>query len=83
MKIILAAAIVATLTGCAPMNADKARRAVEAVGVTDVQINGIAILGCGEKDMFRSKFTGKDSKGNPVSGAVCGGFFKGATVRFD
>jgi len=83
MKAIFAAAIVLTLTGCLPMNDEKAVRAIEAVGITDVQINGIAIFGCDEKDTFRSKFTGKDSKGNPVSGAVCGGFFKGATVRFD
>ena len=83
MKIVIAALLVLALAGCLPMSDERARRALEGSGITDIQIGGMAILGCGEKDTFRSKFTGKDSKGNAVSGSVCGGIFKGATVRFD
>ncbi len=83
MRLIFAIALVGTLTACLPMSDERARRALEGSGITDIQIGGMAILGCGEKDTFRSKFTGKDARGRPVSGAVCGGLFKGATVRFD
>jgi len=48
-----------------------------------ISIGGYAFWGCGKEDEFKSKFNAISPKGEAVSGVVCGGFFKGYTVRFD
>lgn len=83
MKALLGVVVCAMLAGCAPMADDTARRALEANGLKDVKLQGIALIGCDEKDFFRKKFTATTAAGKQVEGAVCGGFFKGATVRYD
>lgn len=52
-------------------------------GYTEVEIEGYTFFGCGEGDVFRTSFSGKTIAGISVSGTVCKGFFKGATIRID
>lgn len=60
-----------------------ARRALEDAGFTDVHIGGWSMFWCDSKsDMFTTTFTAKNPQGRAVSGAVCNGWFKGATIRF-
>ena len=82
-KQLLVMALALSLTACAPMSNDRATRALEAQGFTEIEFHGMAIIGCGESDFFRKEFTAKGSNGVAVSGVVCGGWFKGATVRLD
>lgn len=81
-KTLIAIACLVTLSACG-VNADDGRSALEAQGITNVVIGGHAFFGCGEKDSFRSKFTGTGVNGKPVSGVLCGGFLKGITVRYN
>lgn len=82
-KQLLAVALALSLAACAPMSDDRAIRALEAQGFTEIKFQGIAFFGCGEEDFLRKEFTAKGANGVPVSGVVCGNFFKGATVRID
>ena len=60
-----------------------ARRALENIGFTDIQLNGYAMFaGCGKDDSFVTTFRAKNSNGKYVEGVVCSGWMKGATVRF-
>ena len=70
------------LAGC-QMPEDQVVRAVNAAGMSDVQPGGIAWIGCSQGDDYGRKFTALDRSGNKVSGVVCGGLFKGATVRIN
>lgn len=80
MKNTIIIAIAAlSLTACG-VNHQAGKRVVESHGFTDVVIGGYAFFSCG-KDEFASSFTAKDANGNPVSGAICSGWFKGYTVR--
>lgn len=79
-KLILIAAVV-FLTACT--QPDKATRALEASGYTEIKMNGFAFFGCDEKDSYHDAFTAKGSNGKMVEGVVCGGVFKGATIRVD
>jgi hypothetical protein len=78
--LILGAALLAA-TGCT--DATTATRALENQGLTPVEVGGYAWLSCGKDDAFRTKFTATNVKGQTVTGAVCSGWFKGATIRFD
>lgn len=82
-KMILAVAMLALLPGCAPMSDATANRALTAAGYTHIELHGMAFFGCGEKDFLRKSFTAVSANGTQVSGVVCGGFLKGATVRTD
>lgn len=85
MKKILLTAVIASTTLLASCGVDPndARRALEAQGITNVQIGGYAVFGCGNRDRFRSKFTGIGVNGKPVSGVVCNSWLRGTTVRYD
>ena len=82
-RILIAITVSLALSGCMPMDAERATRALESSGMHDVKLGGMAYFGCDEKDIFRQKFTATNAAGQHVSGVVCGGVFKGATVRFD
>lgn len=83
MKNLVLAALILSLTACAPMSDDRATRALESQGFTKITFHGMAFFGCSEDDVFRKSFTATGANGKVVSGAVCGSFFKGATVRVD
>lgn len=59
-----------------------AKRALEDAGFTDIHLNGWSAWWCGKDDMYTTTFTAKNPRGQTVSGAVCSGLTKGATVRF-
>lgn len=83
MKRLIVIALALALTACAPMSDSSATRALEAAGLSNIELHGIAFIGCSDKDFFRKKFTATNSKGERVNGVVCGGFLKGNTVRYD
>lgn len=80
-KILFALPVVALLASCG-VNPHAAKSAIEAYGMTNVEIGGYAFFGCG-KDDFSSSFKATGVNGKPVSGVVCSGLLKGVTVRFD
>lgn len=78
-RVILIAALF--LAGCT--SSDKAVRAVEAMGMTEVTTTGYRVFGCSEDDNFHTGFEATNAKGQRVTGVVCSGILKGATVRLD
>lgn len=72
---------IAFLTGCT--DAEEAERALDNLGMTDIEITGWRFFGCDDRDGWRTGFRATNSNGRAVEGAVCSGIFKGATVRFD
>lgn len=80
---ILAALAATTLLASCGVNPDSAKRALEAQGLTKVEIGGHAFWGCAKGENFSSNFTAIGANGKPVSGVICSGVFKGITVRYD
>jgi len=60
-----------------------ARRALEAQGLTNVRLDGYSFLGCSRGETYSTSFRAIGVNGKPVSGVVCGGFFKNVTVRYE
>ena len=83
LTIVLIVVIVGIAVTSCGVNPDKAQATLSAMGMTDIQIAGYAFFGCGQEDAYRSKFTAKAANGQAISGVLCGGPFKGLTVRFD
>ena len=81
MKKLILILLAAGVAGCT--QPDKALRALESAGYTQVVIEGYAVFGCDKNDQFHDRFSAVGANGKPVSGVVCGGFFKGATIRLD
>ena len=79
-RFLWVAVAAAVLVGCT--DAEEAKRAVENIGGTDVKITGFRFFGC-DREGFRTGFTATSATGKRISGVVCSGWFKGATVRFD
>ena len=76
----LAVAVALFLLGCTdPMTA---RRIAEQDGVTQVETTGYRWFACGRDDVYQTGFRGLKN-GRPVTGVVCGGWFKANTLRFD
>lgn len=80
LSLVLGAALMLASCGVDPRSAS---RALEAQGMTDVQIEGYSWFGCDKNDTFASNFSAKGTNGAAVTGSVCQGLFKGTTVRFD
>lgn len=72
--------------GCTQSERD-VKAIVESQGYTQVEKTGWGWLECGSgknnNESFRTKFTAKSPNGSTVRGAVCKGWFKGATVRIN
>lgn len=81
MKRFAAAAAILSLAACS--DAPTAERVLADNGYTNIKTNGYAFLSCGEKDSFATSFTATSPNGRQVSGAVCSGWMKGATIRFN
>lgn len=65
---------------------DDAKRAVEAFGFSDVQMEGGYQFGgwinnCDNGDSYARPFIAKNAQGRSVRGTACAGFFKSWTVR--
>jgi len=72
------------LTGCS--DAPKTISVLSSQGYTDIYVMELtwrAAVACSEDDQFRTSFTATSPAGKPVSGTVCSGWLKGATIRFD
>lgn len=81
-KVLALAATALLLAGCTDTS-DKNVRLLESMGMTNVQLGGYAWFSCSEDDTFSTGFTATGVNGEQVTGALCGGFFKGTTVRFN
>ncbi|RQR87684.1 MULTISPECIES: hypothetical protein [unclassified Burkholderia] len=80
-QLALMALALAVLAGCTDEPA--ARRALVASGFRDVKITGWQMFGCDKHDTFATGFEARGPTGQFVSGVVCSGWMKGATIRFD
>jgi hypothetical protein len=69
------------LSGCTQV--ERTERVLADNGYTNIHVSGYAFFGCDEKDTFHTAFTATSPNGKTVSGVVCSGWFKGATIRFD
>jgi hypothetical protein len=82
MRLVILLGLVALTAACS--DPDGARRVLEEQGYTDVRTGGYAFFSCSEKsDDYATSFQATSPAGHEVSGAVCKGFFKGSTIRFD
>lgn len=70
-----------TLAACSDPKA--AMKALDDAGFTDITVGGYAAWSCGKDDSYATKFTATNPRGKRVSGAVCSGWTKGSTIRFD
>jgi hypothetical protein len=77
---LLAMAVMLT-PGCT--QPDKAKRVVEGAGYSNVVVTGWRPMMAGEDDTFSTGFRAVDQRGKVVTGAVCGGWLKGSTIRLD
>ena len=77
--------LVVVALGCLAACTDPptAHRALENMGMTDINVGGYAAWSCGRDDIYATKFVARNPQGRIVTGAVCSGWMKGATVRFD
>jgi hypothetical protein len=62
---------------------ETARKTLQDNGYTHIEITGYRWFICDEKDTFSTGFKAVTPSGKQVSGAVCSGFLKGNTIRFD
>jgi hypothetical protein len=81
-KILITATLVFLLQGCMEDTTDS-KRILEQTGYTDITFTGISPFACSNDDVYRTGFRAKNAAGNYVSGTVCKGFLKGATIRLD
>lgn len=78
-KIALALTVLLALSACTDPKA--ARKALEDQGYTSIITKGYAFMGCGKGDVFSTSFEAISMAGKTVKGVVCGGWFKGSTIR--
>ena len=71
----------AAFTGC--IDEDTATRALDGAGYTEIELIGYRLYGCSESDDFATGFKAIGPTGRHVSGVVCSGVLKGATIRLD
>ena len=69
------------LTACSDPSG--AQRALDDLGLKNIQTTGYRWFGCDKNDLYHTGFTAVNPNGKQVSGVVCSGIFKGNTVRFD
>lgn len=64
-------------------NEPGARKVLEQNGYTDVRLTGYKAWCCGDEDWYSTGFKATNPSGNKVTGCVCQGVTKGATIRFE
>lgn len=89
-KLITGAAIVAGvlfftvgMIGTTLLKQDDTRRQLEDAGYTNVIVEGNTVFGCARTDIYKIRFKATGATGREVSGVVCSGEVKGATIRLD
>ena len=73
-------ALLMTLAACS--DPETTRRVLGDQGLTNIETHGYSLWGCGQADVWVTKFSATTVTGNHVEGVVCRGFFKGSTIRF-
>lgn len=83
MKRLIIVMFAAVAISCT--NPERAKKALEDSGYTDITLTGYRYTGCSEDDYFHTGFIAKGPTGRPVSGVVCDGgpWGKGKTIRLD
>ena len=81
MKRAIIAISALLLAGCT--DPPSATRALDNLGMTEIEMTGYQIFDCSQGDVFHTGFKAKNPNGKPVTGTVCAGWFKNSTVRFD
>jgi len=81
-SLIVALSLIAALSAGCTSSGD-ATRALQGAGYTNIELTGYRFFGCGEDDTFHTGFQAVGPTGQRVSGVVCSGVLKGATVRID
>jgi prepilin-type N-terminal cleavage/methylation domain-containing protein len=61
---------------------NKAARALDDAGVTNVQLGSRTYTACAEDDAVGIEFSGTNVRGKRVNGVVCMDYMKGSTVRY-
>lgn len=79
MKRLMMIGAALLVAGCS--DAPGARKTLAQQGYSDVKIKGWALFGCAESDSYNTEFQATSPGGSTVTGNVCKGFLKGATVR--
>ena len=67
------------LLGCT--DSKNAKHVLASQGYKQIEITGYDIFGCSEDDFYHTGFKAVGVNGENVSGVVCQGIFKGATIR--
>ncbi len=68
-----------------PMMTDEngARDTLKAAGLTPTEVGGYSWFGCGQGDVWKTRFKATNAQGVPTAGIVCKGLFKGTTIRYE
>jgi hypothetical protein len=78
-SLILPLIVCLIVAGCS--DSGVARKALDGAGYTKVHLSGYEWGACGENDSFATGFMALGPTGKPVTGVVCSGWMKGATIR--
>jgi len=81
MKFVFLVFMAVMMSACS--RPDTAREVLHSNGYTNINMNGWSLFGCDEKDSFVDSFEATSPNGTRVKGVVCGGVFKGSTIRFN
>ena len=76
-------AIVACLALSACTDPDRAMTVTHSLGYKDVHITGYQFWSCGDDYAYHTGFEATGLDGSHVTGVVCSGVFKGASVKID
>jgi hypothetical protein len=79
--LLLAVVCSALLSGCT--SEPEAERALSGAGYNNITMTGYRFFLCDERDSWSTGFKATGPSGQRVTGAVCSGVMKGATVRLD
>jgi hypothetical protein len=63
-------------------NFDNVEKILTEQGYTNIDLDGYDFFGCGQEDIYRTKFIATNSNNKTVEGTVCCGFFKKCTIRW-
>jgi len=81
IRVILTIVLLTVTVSCT--SSVEATKALTSAGYKNIKIDGYNWFGCGRDDGWHTGFTATGLDGFPVSGTVCSGIFKGATIRID